>query len=149
MQDEHGAGSGRRRKAGSVLIVLSGLLLLGSATAKVAQLSPVVAQMGANGFAGWRLQVVALLEIAGAMLWLVPVTRSAGLLFVSAFLGGAVATHMGHAEPIFGPAVVLTVVWLGAWLRHPEILWSLRRRGEDAFSSTDSKTPIDGLLRQI
>lgn len=148
MQDERGAAGGRRRKAGSVLIVLSGLLLLGSATAKLAQLAPVVAQMSGNGFSGWRLQVVAFLEIAGALLWLVPVTRSAGLLFLSAFLGGAVATHMGHAEPIFGPAVVLTVVWLGAWMRHPEILWSLGRRGADVFS-TVPKTPGDGLLRQI
>ena len=149
MQDERGAGFGRRRKAGGVLIVLSGLLLLGSATAKVMQLAPVVTQMGGNGFAGWRLQVVALLEIAGALLWLVPVTRSAGLLFVSAFLGGAVATHMGHAEPIFGPAVVLTVVWLGAWLRHPEILWSLRRRDANAFTSAVPNTPVDALLRRI
>ena len=149
MQDQRGAGSGRRRKVGGVLIVLSGLLLLGSATAKVMQLAPVVAQMGGNGFAGWRLQVVALLEIAGALLWLAPLTRSVGLVFVSAFLGGAIATHMGHAEPIFGPVVVLTAVWLGAWLRHPEILWSLRRRGAGTFSSTDTKTPVDGLLRQI
>ena len=61
----------------------------------------------------------------GALLLLVPPTRSVGLLLVSGLLGGAIATHMQHGQSYVGPAVLLVLVWLGAWLRHPETLWSL------------------------
>ena len=100
MQGEYEALSARRRKTGNVLIVIAGLLLLGSAAAKLAQVGPVIAQMSAIGFAGARLQIVAILEVTSALLFLVPATRAGGLLMLSAFMGGAIATHMGHGQPI-------------------------------------------------
>lgn len=128
MHTEYAEPSAARRKTGNVLMVFGGLVLLGSAAAKLAHLPPVVAQMSGNGFSGIRLEIVAILEVVSAVLFLVPLTRSAGLLMTSAFLGGAIATHLGHGEPVFGPAIVLTVLWLGTWLRHPEILWSAQAR---------------------
>lgn len=147
MEPENHALGARRRTTGNVLIVVSSLLLVGSAAAKLAQVAPVVAQMSANGFSGGRLQVVAILELTSALLFLVPSTRSAGLLLLSAFLGGAIATHMGHGEPVAGPAIVLALVWLAAWLRHPEILWSARR-AENAGRSTPQPRS-EGLLQQL
>jgi hypothetical protein len=148
MQTEYRGLSARRRKTGNILILVAGLVLLGSAAAKLAQLPPVVAQMSANGFSGARLQIVAVLEVVSTVLFLAPRTRSAGLLMISAFLGGAIATHMGHGEPIFGPAIVLTLLWLGAWLRHPEILWSFRPHAA-TFSSVRPQAGDEALLRQL
>jgi DoxX-like family len=57
---------------------------------------------GANpalGFDGSRLMIIAVLEMASAALFLVPKTRPFGLLLVSAFLGGAIAAHLGHGQP--------------------------------------------------
>jgi hypothetical protein len=119
-------GRGRSR-TGNFLIYLVGILLAGSASAKVAHVPMVVAQLGAMGFEGGRLMVVALLELASAALLLIPTTRSAGLLMASSFLGGAIATHLGHGQPMVQPVFVLALLWLGMWLRHPEILWSLSR----------------------
>ncbi len=116
----------RRHVAGSVLIALGGLVLVASAAAKLARVPPVVAELGAFGFAGSKLTLIAVIEVLSALLFLFPRTRSAGLLFVSAYLGGAVATHVQHNQSVVQPAVVLTILWLGAWLRHPEILWSMR-----------------------
>jgi len=149
MQNESHAISGKRRKTGNVLIFLIGLLLIGSAAAKFAQLAPVVAQMSASGFGGMRLQLVAILEVVSALLLLVPVTRSSGVLMVSAFLGGAIATHMGHGQPVLGPAAVLGLAWLGAWLRHPEILWSVRRNSVGDFSGLTPEPRSEGFIQQF
>jgi|SRR5579863_2544269 len=113
-----------RRIAGNILIFLVVVLLAASAGAKFAHVPKVVEQMGLAGIEGWRLTFVALLEVASAILFLIPVTRSAGLLLVSAFMGGAIATHLEHGQAIIQPGIFLALLWLGAWLRHPQILWS-------------------------
>lgn len=113
-----------RRIAGNILIFLVGALLAASAGAKFAHMPQVVRQMSPMGLEGWRLTFVAFLEISSALLFLFPATRSVGLLFVSAFMGGAIATHLEHGQAIIQPGVFLALLWLGAWLRHPQILWS-------------------------
>ncbi len=130
MQTESSPASRKRRNAGTLLIVLIGLMLMGSAGAKLVQVPPVIEELGAMGFAGGRLTFIAVLEIVSAVLFLVPSSRAVGLLLVSSFLGGAIATHLQHAKPILQPSIVLSLVWIGTWLRHPEMLWSL---GHDAF----------------
>jgi len=100
-------------------------MLIGSAGAKFAHVPKVVTELVAMGFDGNKLMLIAILEILSALLFLIPVTRSFGLLLVSSFLGGAIATHMQHNQPIVQPSFVLFLIWLGAWLRHPQILWSL------------------------
>lgn len=114
-----------RRVSGDVLIIFGGVLLLGSSAAKFAHMGPVVRQLGAMGFEGSRLTLIAGLELVSAALFLIRPTRSAGLLLVSAYLGGAIAAHVGHSQSPVQPAFVLTLLWVGTWLRHPEILWSL------------------------
>src|SRR5690349_8949259 len=113
-----------RHIAGNVLIYLLGFLLIGSAVAKLAHVPKVVSQLGAMGFDGPRLTFIAILESFCAVLFLIPASRSSGVLLVSAFLGGAIATHLQHGQSIAQPSVILALVWIGAWLRHPEILWS-------------------------
>jgi hypothetical protein len=51
------------------------------------------------------------LEIGSAILFLIPLTRDIGLLLVSAYFGGAIATHMGHGEPVMQPAIILAIFW--------------------------------------
>jgi DoxX-like protein len=120
-------GNGIQRAFGAILMTLMAVLLLASASTKFAQIPPVVTQLAADGIADKRLTFVAVLEFLSAVLFLVPRTRSIGLLLVSAFLGGAIATHLQHSKSIIGPSVVLALFWLGAWLRHPELLWSWSR----------------------
>lgn len=117
----------RRRSAGAALTTLVAVMLLASATAKFAHVPAVVGQLAAAGIADERLIFVAALEVLSAVLFLIAATRSLGLLLVSAFLGGAIATHLQHAESIVQPSMVLALAWFGAWLRHPEILWSFKR----------------------
>jgi len=117
------------RIAGSLLIYLPGLAVAMSAILKFAGVPSVVHQMAASGFSDGKLTLVASVELSSAVLFLYPRTRSLGLLLLSSFLGGAICTHvqMGEYAKGIGPAVLLTVAWIGIWLRHSQSLWSLNR----------------------
>jgi hypothetical protein len=122
------SGDRLRRIAGIGLITLGGLVLLGSATAKFARLPKVVEEFDRLGFDGGKLTLVAVLEVAGAVLFLAPATRPLGLLLVSAYLGGAIATHVQHDDSPLGPALILALIWVGTWLRSPQALqWTKSR----------------------
>lgn len=113
--------SGARLRAGNFLIYLFSFLLVGSSVAKLIPVPKVAAQMALVGFAGGRLTFIAVLEIVSAFLFAYPRTRSFGLLMVSAYLGGAIAAHVGHGQVGFQPAIVLGLLWLATWLRYPQL----------------------------
>jgi len=116
--------SSQRAAAGKILISLGSVVLIGSSLAKFAHVSKVAIQLAAMGFDGDRLPAIAILEMASAVLFLVRSTRSIGLLSVSAYMGGAIATHVGHGSSPAQPGFVLLLLWVGAYLCHPQILWS-------------------------
>ena len=128
----------KKQTIGSIVITLGGILLLGSAAAKFAQIPKVEMQMAALGFGGNKLSFIGLLELASAALFLLPLTRSVGLLLVSSYLGGAIATHVQHDKPILVPSILLLVIWLGAWLRHREAFWSLGSRKESNLTTVNA-----------
>jgi hypothetical protein len=53
----------------------------------------------------------------------VPRTATIGAILLTAYLGGAVATHVRVGDPFAIPVVLGVMVWLGLWLRDE----SLRR----------------------
>jgi hypothetical protein len=112
--------SGTRFRTGNFLVLLLSLLLTGSAIAKLIPVPKVAEQMALVGFSGGRLTFIAVLEIASALLFAFPRTRFLGLLMTSAYLGGAIAAHMGHGQLGWQPAVILGLVWLAARLRWRE-----------------------------
>jgi DoxX-like family len=120
-----------RPLAGSILIFLPGLALASSGILKLAHVPAVVSRMAAFGFSDGKLTLVAVLEVSSAALFLFPRTRSLGLLMLSAFLGGAICTHvqLGEYSKVGGPSVLLSLAWIGTWLRHPEAFWSLNLHG--------------------
>jgi hypothetical protein len=113
-----------RLRTGNGLIYFSSFLLLGSAAAKLLRVQPVAIRMAALGFFGGKLIFIAFLEIASALLFAYQRTRSFGLLMLSAYLGGAIAVHVGHDQLPLQAATVLAGVWLSVWLRYPESLRS-------------------------
>lgn len=120
----------KKQMVGNIVITLTGILLLGSAVAKLAHIPKVEMQMAALGFGGNKLLFIGLLEFASSAVFLLPWTRSVGVLLVSSYLGGAIATHVQHDKPIFVPSILVLVIWLGVWLRHREAFWSFGARNE-------------------
>ena len=116
-----------RKRSGTVLILLFGLLLVASAGAKFVPRE--TSQMAALGYEGGNLLLISLLEATSAILLMIPRSRAIGLLLVSAFLGGAIATHIGHNQLLksLRPAMLLAMLWTAVWLRNPEMLWSLAK----------------------
>jgi hypothetical protein len=123
-----------RRLAGTLLVILPGIALTFSSVLKFAGIPAVTAQMAEIGFAGGKLLFIAALEIVSAALFLWPRTRSIGLLLVASYLGGAICAHVqsGEFAKAVSPAALLGLAFLGVWLRHPEMLWSLRAAPEEA-----------------
>jgi hypothetical protein len=80
----------------------------------------VAAQLGSIGF-GRLVPLVGVLELASALLLAFTLTRPLGMLMVSAFLGGAIAAHLGHGLSPLPPAIPLALIWIGAWLRRAEM----------------------------
>jgi hypothetical protein len=110
-----------RRIVGLVLIWLVGLALAASAVMKLAGL--MEGEATAGGFAG-LLRPLGAVELASAVLLLVPFTHRLGLLLCTAYLGGAMAVSisgggLGEAVPA---AVLQALLWTGATLRAPDLL---------------------------
>jgi hypothetical protein len=58
--------------------------------------------------------------LACTILYLVPTTSVLGAILLTAYLGGAVATHVRAGEglfPVFFPIIVGVLIWGGLWLR--------------------------------
>ena len=62
-----------------------------------------------------RLGVLALLAVAA--LYVVPRTSVLGAILLTAYLGGATATHVRIGEPFFMPILLGVLVWGGLFLR--------------------------------
>jgi hypothetical protein len=76
----------------------------------------------------WRALGVVL--IASAILYAYPRTAFLGAILITAYLGGAVATHVRVGSPLFSHilfGVYLGIaLWAGLWLRDPRICTLLR-----------------------
>jgi hypothetical protein len=68
-------------------------------------------------------------EIACAVLYVIPQTAILGAILLTGYLGGAVATHVHAGEPFWFPVLFGVLVWLGLFLRDARIraLIPLRR----------------------
>ena len=110
-----------RTRAGWLLSVLASLLLLVSAAMKVVG-GPDLAQ-GFNHL-GWPVTLaisLAILEAAVTLVYLVPRTSVLGAILVTAYMGGAVATHVRVGDPFVVQILLGVAVWAGLYLREPRL----------------------------
>lgn len=119
---EHSKG---RRIAAWILMGLLTLLFVLSAAAKIVAAQPVVEMLEKWGLKN-QLLLIGIGELTSALLFLIPRTNSLGVLLLSAYMGGAIVTHMQHGESYVMPSVILLLVWVAGYLRHPEVLQSFR-----------------------
>ena len=69
----------------------------------------------------WRI-IIAVGEIISALLFLFPKTNLFGTLLLSAYMGGAIIIHMTGGLNIMMPSVMLVIIWIGSFVRNPELL---------------------------
>lgn len=121
---------GARRLIGNGLIAAASAVLVFSGSLKLAHVAPVVDEMASLHLAGWKLNLVASLEIGCGLLFAVRPARSIGLLLTSAYLGAAICAHVQSDQyfAVMPTLAVLGCCWLGTALRHPQMLWSFGER---------------------
>ena len=93
------------------------LLLTMSGIVKASGHHPMAAHFATIGF-GPYLFALGNAETLLALLFVLPLSRKAGLLFLTAYFGGAIAVELPH-QMAGGPAVVLTLIWITAYLSNP------------------------------
>lgn len=114
--------------------IVSGLVILFlvfDGGTKVLKVAPVVEACERLGLtANMALGIGAVLLVCTA-LYAIPQTAVLGAILLTAFLGGAVATHVragsGMFEIVFSIAFC-GLAWLGLVLREPSLLWAILLR---------------------
>jgi hypothetical protein len=108
--------------AGRILTGLATAFLLFDGTIKLV-LSPE-ALAAATTDLGWptnMLRGLGVLELACVAVSLIPRTAVLGAVLWTGYLGGAIATHVRVASPLFShtlfPIYVAALIWGGLWLR--------------------------------
>lgn len=70
---------------------------------------------------GQYLPILGTMELAFAALFLYPKTMKLGFLLLTCYFAGAIATDLSHSFPIFNAAMVLTLIWIAAFLRDRQV----------------------------
>jgi multidrug efflux pump subunit AcrB len=114
---------------GRILSALPGLLFLGSASAKLSGAAQVIEQFGKFGYPAGTLPAIGVVELVCAILYLVPRTAVLGAVLLTAYLGGATATHLRVGEPFMAPVLIGVLLWAGLFARDARVRGILPLRG--------------------
>lgn len=109
---------------GFVLSLVPVLLLLFSASGKFMKPDGMDEEIKRLGWRMDQMTALGIVELACVVLYLIPQSAVFGAVLLTAYLGGATATHARLGEPFVIPIVVGIFVWLGLYLREPR-LWPL------------------------
>jgi hypothetical protein len=102
---------------GRILSALPVLLLLFSAVLKFMKPPAVTEGFQKLGYPDNTLLPLGFVELICTVLYVIPQTSVLGAILVTAYLGGATATHLRVGEPFFGPIILGMIAWLGLFLR--------------------------------
>ena len=114
-----------RQRLGLGLSALTILFFLLDASGKLLQIEPVMKGTVELGWPSSAVVPLGLLLLVGAVLHAVPRTTVLGAIYLTGFLGGAIATHYRIGSPLlthvlFG-VYVAAIMWSGLMLRYPAL----------------------------
>ena len=110
--------------AARIISGLVALFLLMDGAMKLVKPAFVVDETMRLGYPERVIVPIGIVLIVCTILYLIPKTAVLGAILLTAYLGGAVATHVRAGEPVFSVvfAIVFGVlVWLGLYLRNPTL----------------------------
>lgn len=73
------------------------------------------------GYDPGLFRVLLAVEVTCVVLYLIPQTAVLGAILLTAYLGGAVATHVAAEEPWYMPVAVAILVWGGLFMRDARV----------------------------
>ena len=107
--------------AGFIIGWLPVLMLIFSASMKLMKPPGFAESLEHLGWTEDQMFTLAFIEIACTLLYLVPRTTVLGAVLLTAYLGGASATHVRVGDPIYIPVLLGIMIWLGLFLRDPRV----------------------------
>jgi DoxX-like family len=110
-------GSGEVVWVGWAITVIVSLLFLFSAVMKLMAPPEVKEGMALLGLPESLLRPLAILEMACAVVYLIPVTSVLGAILLTGYIGGAICTHWRVGDPFLTQVALGVVVWVGIYLR--------------------------------
>jgi hypothetical protein len=117
--------SNKRRWAGVTLSALAVLFLTFDGMMKLAKIQPVIEATQRLGYSESTARPLGIVLLACLALYLVRRTAVLGAVLITAFLGGAIATHVRVEDPLFShtlfPVYVAALVWGGLYLRDARV----------------------------
>jgi hypothetical protein len=122
------SAGGWRRRAGLALSGLATVFFLLDATGKLLRIEPVIKGTVELGWPVSAVIPLGLLLLLGAAFYAIPRTSVLGAIYLTGFLGGAIATHYRIGSPLFTHVLfgvyVAAIMWSGLVLRNPQ-LWQV------------------------
>lgn len=119
------ASSRTRLWIGRVLSSAAVLFLLFDSTAKLLEVQPVIDGTAQLGYPRDIVFTLGITLLSCVVTHLVPRTSVLGALLLTGYLGGAVATHLRAASPLFShvlfPVYIAAFLWSGLVLRDPQL----------------------------
>ena len=110
---------------GRILSALPVLFLLFDATLKFIKPQPVIDGTIALGYSPSQITPLGVVLLICVILYCIPLTSVLGAILLTGYLGGAVATHVRHGDPLFShilfPTYLGALLWLGLFFRDPAL----------------------------
>jgi hypothetical protein len=108
---------------GRFLSTLGILVIVTSARWKLTRSPFYVAEWARIGYADSSLLGIALLQVTCLVLYLIPRTAVLGMVLLTGYLGGAIATYvrMQEPRPVLVPLTTSLLLWAGLYLREERL----------------------------
>jgi hypothetical protein len=117
---------------GRILSAFGVLICLSSIFAKLTHNGSYVTQWERLGFAESKLTGVGVAQLTGIVLYLNPSTSVLGAIYMTGYLGGAIASwvRLGEPTPMMVPLSTCLLLWAGLYLREDRLqsLLPLRKK---------------------
>jgi len=104
--------------------VLTGLVvafLVFDGGVKLIAIEPVIEAMRRLDYPVEIARQLGALLLSSTALYAIPRTQLLGALLLTAYLGGATATHVRIGDPFWFPIVMGVMLWAGVYLREPRL----------------------------
>ena len=115
------AASGKVVWIGRGISVLASLIFVISAVMKLVGGAEVKQGMTQLGLPPSMLTPLSILELACAVVYLIPATAVLGAILLTGYIGGAICTHWRVGDPFFIQVALGIFVWLGIYLREDRL----------------------------
>jgi hypothetical protein len=115
----------RKKMLKGIPVAVVFLLITLGAIAKFIAPPPMVAHYALLGLVPY-MGALGISELILAALFVNRATSRMGFLLLTAYLGGAIATELPLGAAIIGPVIMLTLVWVAAYLRDAALFSRLK-----------------------